>query len=288
MVDVSIMGQEGPLVGKVGAWGSNSMAQSGQFYYYRFPGHEPLVAGFTATTDAIAPMFIAMACIEALDHKRKTGKGQRVDITQLEPVVHYLGPAILDYIVNKRIPEPVGNRSPYAAPHNAFLCKGDDKWCVIAVSNDEEWEAFCQVLGNPEWAKSPKFATLSARKENEDELEELVNKWSVHYAPREVMTMMQQAGVPAGIVQNAEDIVDHDPQVKAREFLPRRNHSVIGDFLHERWPFLLSQTPGETRSFPCLGEHNHYVCTEILGMSDEEFAELENSGAILSHHRAQP
>ena len=281
LVDVSIMGQEGPLVGKVGAWGSNSMAQSGQFYYYRFPDGEPLTPGFTATTDAIAPLFIAMACIAALDYKRKTGKGQHIDICQLEPIVHFLGPAILDYTVNNRIAEPAGNRSPYAAPHNAFRCKGDDRWCVIGVSTDEEWEGFCQVLGNPEWAKSPKFATLSARKENETELEELVNKWTMNYTPREVMTMMQEAGVPAGIVQNVEDIVDFDPQVKARELLPRQHHPVIGDFLYTRWPFLFSKTPVLIQRAPCLGEHNHYVCTGILGMSDEDFVELLNSEVII-------
>jgi crotonobetainyl-CoA:carnitine CoA-transferase CaiB-like acyl-CoA transferase len=92
--------------------------------------------------------------------------------------------------------------------------------------------------------------------------------------------MMQEAGVPAGIVQNAEDIVEYDPQVKAREFFPRRSHPVIGEFMHERWPFILSETPGEIRSFPCLGEHNYYVCTDILGMKPEEFVELINSGVM--------
>jgi benzylsuccinate CoA-transferase BbsF subunit len=281
LFDVSIAGQEGPFVGKVGGWGTNSMAQTGQFYYTRHPGGEPLVPGFTATTDAITPLFISMACIAALDYKCKTGKGQHIDICQLEPVVHFLGPAVLDYIVNNRIPEPVGNRSQYAAPHNAFRCKGDDKWCVIAVSTDEEWEGFCHVLGNPEWTKSPKFTTLSARKQNEDELEELVNKWTTNYMPRDVMTMMQEAGVPAGIVQNAEGIMDLDPQVKARKFLMRRHHPVIGNHLHTRWPFILSKTPHRIRHAPCLGEHNYYVCTTILGMSDKDFVELLNSEVLI-------
>jgi benzylsuccinate CoA-transferase BbsF subunit len=181
---------------------------------------------------------------------------------------------VLDYVINRRVPESVGNRSPYVAPHNAFRCKGDDRWCVITVSNDEEWKAFCGVLGNPEWTHSPKFATMSSRKENEDELDELITGWTESREPGEVMRMMQEAGIPAGIVQNVEDIVDFDPQVKAREFLPVRHHPVIGDFMHSRWPFLLSKTPGEIRSFPCLGEHNHYVCTEILGMSENKLEEL--------------
>jgi benzylsuccinate CoA-transferase BbsF subunit len=280
LLEVGIMGQEGPLVG-VGGWGSNSMAQSGQFYYYRFPDSGPSSPGFTAVPDAIGPIFAAMAGIAALDYKRRTGKGQHIDASQLEPLVHFLGPAVLDYTVNGRIQPPVGSRDHNAAPHNAFRCKGDDKWCVIAVFTDDEWQGFCKVLGNPEWTKSPKFATLSARKENENELEELVNKWAEQYTPQEVMTMMQEAGVPAGIVQNAEDIVDIDPHVKARGLLLRLHHPVVGDYLHTRWPFILSKTPAVIRTGPLMGAHNHYICTEILGMSDEEFVELVNAEVIV-------
>jgi benzylsuccinate CoA-transferase BbsF subunit len=280
LIEVSILGQEGPLVG-VGGWGSNSMAQSGQFYYYRFPDSGPLSPGFTAVPDVIGPIFAAMAGIAALDYKRRTGKGQHIDASQLEPLVHFLGPAVLDYTVNGRIQPSVGSRDPYAAPHNAFRCKGDDQWCVIAVFTDEEWQSFSKVLGNPEWTKSPRFATLSARKENEGELEELVNKWTAQYTPREVMTMMQAAGVPAGMVQNTQDIVDFDPQVKARELLLRMHHPVVGDYLHTRWPFILSKTPANIRTGPLIGAHNHYVCTEILGMSDEEFVELVNAEVIV-------
>jgi benzylsuccinate CoA-transferase BbsF subunit len=280
LLDVSIVGQEGPLTGS-GGWGANSMAQTGHFYLYGFPGGEPLTPGFTATTDVIVPLYVVMAGIAALDYKRRTGKGQHIDISQLEPAVYFLGPGLLDYAVNNRIQQPVGNREPYAAPHNVFRCKGDDKWCAIAVFTDEEWRGFCRVLGNPEWTKSPKFTTLLARKENEDELEKLVNKWTINYTAREVMMMMQKAGVPAGVVQNAEDIVDFDPQVKARELLPKRHHPVMGDCLHTRWSFILSKTPCEIRTAPCLGEHNYYVCTEILGMSDEEFMELVDSEVII-------
>jgi benzylsuccinate CoA-transferase BbsF subunit len=280
LLDGSIVGQVGPLVGEVGGFAGDAMAQSGQSYYYRFPGGEPLTPGFTGTTDVIGPLYIAMAGIVALDHRNKTGKGQHIDLTQIEPVVHFLGPAILDYTVNHRIMPPVGNRDRDAAPHNAFRCQGDDKWCAIAVFTDEEWKGFCRVLGEPEWTSSPKFATLSARKENEDELEKLVNRWTIHYTPKEVMTMMQEAGVSAGIVQSTEDIVDFDLQVRARKLLPVVHHPVIGDCLHIRWPFILSKTPEVLTTAPCLGEHNHQVCTEILDMSDDEFVRLLDSGVL--------
>jgi len=279
-LEVSIMGQEGPLVG-VGGWGSNSMAQSGQFYYYRFPDDGPSSPGFTAVPDAIGPIFAAMAGIAALDYRRRTGKGQHLDVSQLEPLVHFLGPAVLNYVVNGSIQPPVGSRDPHAAPHNAFRCQGNDQWCVISVFTDEEWRGFCRVLGDPEWTKSPGFATLTARKKNESELEEHVNRWTAQHTPREVMSLMQAAGVPAGAVQNAEDIVDFDPQVKARELLLKMHHPVVGDYLHTRWPFILSKTPADIRTGPLIGADNHYVCTEILGMSDEEFVELINRDVII-------
>lgn len=279
-IEVSIMGQEGPLVGS-GGWGSNSMAQSGQFYYYRFPDSTPNSPGFTAIPDVIIPMFAAMAVIAALDYRSKTGKGQHLDICQLEPLIHFIGPAVMDYTVNSRIQPPVGNRDCYAAPHNAFRCKGDDQWCTIAVYTEEEWHNFCRVLGDPEWTKAAKFATLTDRKNNEDELEEQVNRWTAQYTPQEVMTMMQKAKIPAGVVQDAEDIVDFDPHVKARELLIQLHHPVVGDYLHTRWPFIMSKTPADIQSGPLIGEDNNYVCTEILGMNDEEFVQLINDKVII-------
>ena len=280
LLEVSILGQEGPMVG-VGGWGSNSMAQSGQFYYYRFPGDTPNSPGFTAIPDAIGPMYAAMAAIAALDYRKKTGQGQHLDISQLEPLVHFLGPAVLEYTVNGRIQPPVGSRDDHAVPHNAFRCKGDDQWCAIAVFTEEEWQSFCRVLGDPAWTKSAKFATYSARKDNEDELEEHVNRWTARYTPREVMKILQEAGVPAGAVQNAEDIVDFDPQIKAREVLLNMHHPVVGDYLHTRWPFVMSETPADIRRGPLIGEDNNYVCTQILGMSDEDFVKLINDEVII-------
>ena len=279
LIDVSIAGQEGPWTGN-GGWGGNAMAQTGHFSLYGHPGGEPFQPGFTATTDAIIPMYQVMAGIAALTYRKKTGKGQHIDMAQLEPAIYFLSTGILEYTINHRIQQPTGNRDPYCAPHNAFKCKGEDRWCAIAVTNDEEWESFCSVLGNPEWTKSPKFTTLSARKENEDELETLVNEWTINYTPNEVMTMMQEASVAAGVLQTTEDIVDFDPQVKARDLLPKRKHPVMGVCSHTRWPFIMSKTPDDIRTSPCMGEHNYYICTEILGMSHEEFIELQNSDVL--------
>lgn len=280
LLNVSIAGQEGPLA-KVGGWGSNSMAQSGQFYYYRPPDRGPSIPGFTATPDVIVPLIAAMGGIVALDYKRRTGKGQCLDICQLEPLIHFIGPFVLDYMVNGRIPKPFGNRDPHFAPHNVFQCKGVDKWCAITVRTNEEWRGLCKASGNQDLAHSPKFATSAVRKKNETELDELINQWTLQYTPDEVMRRLQEAGVPAGMMQNAQGIVDLDPHMKARGVMLKMHHPIIGDYLLTRLPFLLSKTPFKVKNAPCMGEHTHYVCTKILGMSDEEFVELLNSEVIV-------
>jgi crotonobetainyl-CoA:carnitine CoA-transferase CaiB-like acyl-CoA transferase len=148
------------------------------------------------------------------------------------------------------------------------------------VFTDDEWEAFCHAIGDPPWTKEPRFATLNSRKENEDALEELVAEWTEQHSAEEVMQIMQAAGVPAGVAQTMEDLVKHDPQLKEREFLVLLKHPVIGAFNHPTPPYKLLKTKAQVRTSPCLGEHTEYVCTEFLGMSNEEFVELYQQGVF--------
>jgi len=174
-----------------------------------------------------------------------------------------------------------GNRSPYAAPHGVFPCSGDDRWVAITVFNQEEWEAFCNVLGDPPWTREERFATLSARKENEEELESLVAEWTKGYSPHEIMKRLQAVGVAAGAVQNAQDLLEHDPQLKEREFLVPLEHPVLGSFGHPTPPYKLLKNKAQVRTSPCLGEHTYFVCTQFLGMPDEDFLELEQAGVFV-------
>jgi benzylsuccinate CoA-transferase BbsF subunit len=273
MIDVSISGQEGPYA-DAGGWGQLTMAMCGQFNLMRWPGQDPLAPGFTAPPDAVAPRFMVIATLAALDYKRRTGKGQYIDLSQIEPMCHFLAPGILDYVTNKRIQAPVGNRSERAAPHGAFPCKGDDKWCAISVSSDEEWVSLCKVIGNPEWTKRPIFANFESRKKYEDELEQLVGNWTKNYSPWEVMAVMQEAGVPAGVLENVDDLIERDPQMKERGLFFQLEHPVLGKCYHPREPFILSKTPAKVGTSPLQGQHNKYVFTEILGLTDEEFTKL--------------
>ena len=212
--------------------------------------------------------------IAALDYRRKTGKGQRIDLSQFEAGVNFIAPIMMDYFINDRIANRNGNYSSRAAPHNAYRCKGEDRWCVIAVFTHEEWESFCHVIGNPPWTKEERFSSFLGRKKNEEELDRLVEHWTVGHTAEEVVSLMQADGVAAGVLETAEDLMEHDPQLKHRHFFWELDHPEIGKH-HTRGPsFILSRLPCELQRAPLLGEHNEYALKEILGISDEEVAEL--------------
>ncbi len=279
ILSTCMQGQTGPYSSHA-ASGHKLSALSGFNQIAGWPDRPP--AWVAAYTDNIAPRYNIAAILAALDYRRRTGKGQFLDMSQNEGGVQFMAPLILDYTVNQRVAGRMGNKYPYAAPHNAYRCTGEDKWCAIAVFTDEEWQSFCQVIDNPVLAEDPRFATLSARKENEGELDKLVNEWTINQSAEEVMNMMQEAGVAAGMVENAEDQVDSDPQLKHRHFFWELDRPEGGGkYLSPAGiHFLLSKTPYELKRAPVLGEHNDYVYKELLGLSDEEVTELINEGVI--------
>jgi len=245
-----------------------------------WPGKEPLPVGVSAYTDCISPRFASAALIAALDYRNKTGKGQLLDLSQFETAIYFLMPAVLEYISSGRETSRIGNSSPYAAPHGVYPCKGDDRWCTISVSSDDEWASLCREIGKPEYVEDPRFNSLENRKKNEDELNKLIGDWTAGFSPEEVMERLQAAGVPAGVVKNTADVYD-DPQLRQRNMYWPMNHSEMGLFTHLGQSFQLSRTPAKAYSpSPLLGEHTEYVCTELLGMSDEEFIDLMQKGVF--------
>jgi benzylsuccinate CoA-transferase BbsF subunit len=231
-------------------------------------------------TDHLSPLFGGMALIIAIDYQQRTGKGQCIDQAQIESGINYLAPLALDYTVNKRELELKGNKCSYASPHGAYKCKGEERWVAITVLTDQEWEGFCQVLGNPDWTKESRFATITGRVKHSDELDKFVNEWTVNHTPEEVMVMMQAEGVAAGVVATAQDS-EADPQLKVYDFFREIDHKYLGKqrFFHPPG-FTLSDAVAEVHRPVYLGEHTEYICKEILGISDEEYAEMEKEGVF--------
>ena len=267
-------------------WGPTAQALSGLTYMSGLPGEEPAGWGFSYM-DHTAGYYGAMACVMALHHRNRTGEGQWIDLSQVESGIALAGTAILDKTVNgrpfRREGNPPGNRSPHprVAPHNTYHCKGEDQWCAITVFDDEQWVAFVEAIGSPEWTSDPRFETNEGRYDNQDELDALIEGWTSQYTPREVFHKLQAAGVIAGAVQSPRIKVDEDPQLKHRNFLPEIEHAELGKAKFEAEPMRLSRSPWELRrASPLMGEHSDYVFGEVLGLDSEEIAGLMVEGVI--------
>ncbi len=278
MLSMSTMGQTGPWRDYVG-FGPTVQAFSGVTYLTSFPGKPPLGLGFSYA-DHVAGLMATLALLGALEYRQRTGEGQYIDISQVEAMASLLGSAILEYAVSGREVEPVGNSSTEAAPHGVYHCRGDDRWCAIAVFNDEEWQGFQRALDNPLWTGDEKFATLSGRLENAEELDRLVEEWTKEHSAEEVMARLQEQGVAAGVVEDASDLAN-DPQLKARDFFVELEHPELGKTISDATPIKLSDTPARyNRAAPVRGQDNNYVYHQLLGVSEEELAKLREQGIV--------
>ena len=281
MVSMPGFGQTGPYK-TYASYGPTLQAVGGITYLTALPDHEPAGFGYSYS-DYSGGWPTQFAILAALHRRRKTGKGLFIDVSQMEALCILYGASMLDYSINERVAKPTGNRLPHrgAAPHGAYRCKGEDRWCVISVFSEEEWQAFIRALGNPTWTNDEKFSTLLARTEHMDELDLLIEEWTIKRTPEKVMEIMQRAGVAAGVVQNSRDLFESDPQLKHYQFFKEMEHPVIGVVSYENVPFKLSETPGELRRpAPLLGQHNDYVFGKLLGMSKEELAKYTEEGVI--------
>lgn len=275
MVSMSILGQTGPLSSFQG-FGPHGAALSGVYALTGWPDGEP-ASNTLAWPDCICPWYATTAIMAALDYRRRTSKGQFIDISQVETTIHGFAPALLRYSANNEVTRRMGNRCDEAVPHGVFRCQGFDRWCAIAVWDDSQWKSLCKIMGKEEW--KDKYATLKDRKAQEDTIEKAMDEWTSPQTPEEVMQKLQSVGVPAGIVQNTENLFA-DPQLQHREHFPKLDHPVMGKTTHPSWPAKFSVTPGQLTPAPTLGQDNEYVCTRILGLSDEEFVELIRSGVL--------
>jgi crotonobetainyl-CoA:carnitine CoA-transferase CaiB-like acyl-CoA transferase len=229
----------------------------------------------------------ALAMLSALLHRERTGEGQWVDASQSEVGLFINGTTILDWSANGRIWSRYGNRSPYkpAAPHGIYPCAGEDRWLAIACFTEAEWQALSTVAGHPEWASDPQFKDLAGRLAHQDALDAVVGAWTQCQDAQQAMLSLQQAGVPAGVCQTAQDRCDHDPQLAALDWLTEVTGTKIGRWPIAEVPVKMSESPAYIggrldRGAPCYGEDNHYVYGELLGMSDREIAALAEEGVI--------
>ena len=244
----------------------------------------------TSYSDYHTGVFQPSAIIGALMRRRMTGQPATMESSIFKSGAVTAGPAILDYQVNGRLPARIANRDISAAPHGAYQCQGEDRWCAIAVQDDEQWAGFRRAVGDPDWCGEPQFATAEGRRANQDRLDALIGEWTAQHTAADVMERMQGEGVPASIVSQGDDLYESE-HLKARDFY-RPSPSYVAERGTPAWewekrdslawttPARLSETPMEFGHYSNVGEDNDYVFQEILGMPESEIESLMESGAL--------
>ena len=273
MLTMPVMGTSGPYR-RFGSYGNGVIAYGGMNTNMGFPGRPPTGIG-PLYSDFSAPYFAVTALMAALHHRERTGEGQFIELAQAEATVNLLGTDILEYTANGQLsPGEPGNTSRDFCPHGAYRCLGDDRWCALAVTSDEEWRHLCEAIGQPELSSDPRFATLEARREHEAELDEIVTRWTETRDAWEVMHQLQAGGVRAGVIEDLEDMVVRDPGLSTQHLVPveREGEGVV--YTTHAQPSRMDGVTPPLRRAPRLGDANEDVYRGLLGLSEEEFIEL--------------
>ncbi len=273
----SACGQTGPEKGNVG-YAPNFAASGGLCHLTGYADWEP--SGFLGAIDLRSANTAAFAILAALIYRQTTGEGQFIDMSSQESIAILSGDAFLDYIMNQRTPMRQGNQDDFKAPHNCYLCKGDDKWISIAVGDDKEFQSLCKAMGKPELANDERFSEVKNRWDNQDELAPIISEWTKDQEYYDVMKKLQNVGVAAAPSLSPEGLFK-DPHLNKRGVFMQVDHPNLGKDWMVSPPWRLSETPASIRRHaPLLGEHNEQIFCEMLGMSKEEIKLLEDEQVV--------
>lgn len=269
-------GQTGPLASLAG-FGTMAAAMSGFFYICGWPDRSPC-GPFGAYTDYVAPRYFLAVLLAALEQRRRTGQGQYIDFSQAEASMQHLSPLLLDYTVNGRIAERLGNDDHHFAPHGVYPCTGVDKWVAVVCETDEQWGALCEVLGGS--ASGVGNLSQPERLERRRELDELISAWTSKRSASDATSVLQRVAVPSHPVANSDELWI-DPQLLHRSHVVEVPHGKLGTTWVMGSRFELSRTPAATwRAGPTLGEDTYEVLAETLGYTPDRIADLAVMGLL--------
>ena len=277
-VSLTSQGSTGPEA-HFGSAGATLEYTSGLMSITGYPGDWPDFSG-PNLPDFLAPYAALGLTVAALRHRRCTGCGVWLDLSQREAAVCTIGEAVMDYTMNGRVQAAAANRHSYYAPHGVFRCEGEDRWVTIAVRNDEEWGSLCRIISRQDLVGDPRFATALLRWENQEELRSTIEAWTGCHTPTVAMDELQAAGVPAGAVLNVAEMYD-DPQFRAHDYFDEVHDPDAGTFRYPGRPWRYSRSQVGNRSpAPRFGEHTAYLCGELLGMSGGRVSGLVEQGVL--------
>lgn len=277
MVRVTGFGQDGPYSSRAG-FASVCEAMGGLRYISGYPDRPPVRVGISLG-DTLAGLHGAMGALVALHQRERTGQGQIVDSAIFESVLAMMESLVPEYERTGKVRERSGSFLPKIAPSNAYPA-GDGRDVIIGANQDSVFRRLCTVMGQPTLADHPDYATHRARGENQQAIDDQVAAWTRQHDAQDIVDWLAEAGVPAGLVYRASDMLD-DPHFKARESIvavPDRHGKPLP--MQNVFP-RLAQTPGQVRHVgPALGEHTDSILTHWLGFDDTQLVELRDSAVI--------
>jgi len=236
--------------------------------------------GSPGDVDLMNATMAAFATVAALYHRYHTGEGQFIDYSQCEGVSSIIGEVLLGYEMTSVVPERTGNAHPEYAPHNVYQCWGVDRWLALEIHSDKEFTTLARVINKPELAEDPRFANMKSRKKNEAELNQITESWTRQRDRDWMVNEFCKAGLAAAPSREARDLYA-DPHLKARQAFVKINHPELGALELVGPPWKISDLELPAGHAPLLGEHNQYVLGELLGLGDQEIAELRKKEVIM-------
>jgi formyl-CoA transferase len=277
MIRVSGQGQTGPYSKRAG-FGSIGEAMGGLRYVCGDPSTFPSRMGISIG-DSLAATFATIGALSALHHREKTGQGQVVDSAIYEAVLAMMESLVSEYDQTGYIRERTGSILPNVAPSNIYPTS-DDQMILIAANQDTVFGRLAQAMGQGDLAEDEHFATHAARGRHQQEIDEIVGQWTRTKSAQELLELMEESGVPAGMIYRAPDMLE-DPHFAAREAIVRLAHPEFGELAMQNVFPKLSLTPGTVRwPGPALGAHNKEIFTQTLGLSEQRLSALREAGVI--------
>jgi benzylsuccinate CoA-transferase BbsF subunit len=229
---------------------------------------------------------VAYALLLALYHRRRTGKGMRIDLSMYETGVSCIGPALLE--AQRGISRPrLGTAHVWKAPHNVYRCRGADRWIAISVSTDAEWQRLKAAMGAPAWAADPRFDTVLGRYRHRRDLDRHLDQWTAMQDDQALTQLLQAHGVPAGAVLTARDLVVN-PHLRERAYLEiftNDNAPRVGPRVYAGRPFRIPKIPTAMHLVSALGQHNLQILRQIAGLTESEIQGLAEAGVIATKPR---
>jgi crotonobetainyl-CoA:carnitine CoA-transferase CaiB-like acyl-CoA transferase len=277
-VTTSLLGGGGPFSTMAG-YGYHAAAIAGFFDLVGWEEHPP-DGPWLAYTDTICPRFITPAILAALDRRARTGEGYHIEAAQLEIALQMLLPELLNYEIDGAVASRMGNRAPDISPQGVYPCAGDDSWIALSITDDEAWDRFRAVLGNPAWSQGAVLGSVDGRRANQNAVDTGIEAWTSQHSEAEAERILREAGIAAGVPQRSSDLLA-DPQYEHRNFYRTLDHEELGPLPYAGHQYRIDgYNNGPRTAAPTLGQHTFDILTDLLGYEVDDIADIAATGCL--------